>query len=64
MARSYGADSGAGSGAASFAEQMQKLLSHPGLRREYGKAARSKIRKDHRLDDRVTKVENVYSSLV
>ncbi len=50
--------------AASFAEQMQKLLSHPGLRREYGKAACSKIRKNHRLDDRVTEVENVYSSLV
>ncbi len=47
----------------SFADQIQKLLSHPGLRREYGKAARSKIRKSFRLDERVIKVEDVYRVL-
>ncbi|MBN1909749.1 MAG: glycosyltransferase family 4 protein [Pirellulales bacterium] len=46
-----------------FAEQMQKLLLHRGLRREYGKAGRHKIARDYRLDTRVARVERLYSHL-
>ncbi|MBN2023867.1 MAG: glycosyltransferase family 4 protein [Pirellulales bacterium] len=47
-----------------FAEQMQKLLLHRGLRREYGKAGRHKVVHDYRLDARVARVEGLYSHLV
>lgn len=49
--------------ASALAVQMQKLLMHHGLRREYGQAARQVIHREHRLDTRIDSLESLYRSL-
>ena len=48
---------------AGFATQMEKLLTHHGLRREYGKAGRRIIEQSYRLDTHVNRMMGVYHGL-